>query len=54
MRIAWCSWLSWDRARSKRLLVLVGLKKALALAVRNDPSRKRYSRLLSSLNGPGK
>jgi exodeoxyribonuclease V alpha subunit len=37
--------------RAKRLLVLVGQKKALGLAVRNDQARKRYSGLLSSLNG---
>jgi exodeoxyribonuclease V alpha subunit len=35
--------------RAKRLLVMVGQKKALGLAVRNDQSRKRYSGLLSSL-----
>jgi exodeoxyribonuclease V alpha subunit len=35
--------------RAKRLLVVVGQKKALGLAVRNDQSRKRYSGLLSSL-----
>jgi exodeoxyribonuclease V alpha subunit len=37
--------------RAKRLLVLVGQKKALGIAVRNDQSRKRYSGLLSSLKG---
>jgi exodeoxyribonuclease V alpha subunit len=37
--------------RAKRLLVVVGQKKALALAVRNDQARKRYSGLLSSLKG---
>jgi exodeoxyribonuclease V alpha subunit len=37
--------------RAKRLLVLVGQKKALGVAVRNDQSRKRYSGLLSSLKG---
>jgi hypothetical protein len=31
------------------LLVVVGQKKALGLAVRNDQSRKRYSGLLGSL-----
>src|SRR5665213_2000771 len=36
--------------RAKRLLVMVGQKKALGLAVRNDQSRKRYSGLLSSLH----
>jgi exodeoxyribonuclease V alpha subunit len=35
--------------RAKQLLVLVGQKKALGIAVRNDRSRKRYSGLLSSL-----
>jgi exodeoxyribonuclease V alpha subunit len=35
--------------RAKRLLVVVGQKKALGIAVRNDQSRKRYSGLLSSL-----
>jgi exodeoxyribonuclease V alpha subunit len=39
--------------RAKRLLVVVGQRKALGLAVRNDQSRKRYSGLLSSLKGPG-
>jgi exodeoxyribonuclease V alpha subunit len=35
--------------RAKQLLVLVGQKKALGIAVRNDQSRKRYSGLLNSL-----
>jgi exodeoxyribonuclease V alpha subunit len=35
--------------RAKRLLVVVGQRKALRLAVGNDDSRKRYSGLLSSL-----
>ena len=35
--------------RAKRLLVIIGQKKALGLAVRNDLSHKRYSGLLSSL-----
>ena len=35
--------------RAKRLLVVVGQKKALGLAVRNDQARKRYSGLLASL-----
>jgi exodeoxyribonuclease V alpha subunit len=39
--------------RAKRLLVLVGQKKALGFAVRNDQARKRYSGLLSSLKGSG-
>jgi exodeoxyribonuclease V alpha subunit len=39
--------------RAKRLLVVVGQKKALGLAVRNNQSRKRYSGLLSSLKETG-
>jgi superfamily I DNA/RNA helicase len=35
--------------RAKRLLVVVGQKKGLGLAIRNDQSRKRYSGLLSRL-----
>ena len=35
--------------RAKRLLVVIGQKKALGLAVRNDQARKRYSGLLNSL-----
>jgi exodeoxyribonuclease V alpha subunit len=35
--------------RAKRLLVVVGQKKALGLAVRNDQARRRYSGLLASL-----
>ena len=35
--------------RARRFLVVVGQKKALGLAVRNDQSRKRYSGLLCSL-----
>ena len=34
---------------AKRLLVVVGQKKTMGLAVRNDRSRKKYSGLLSSL-----
>jgi exodeoxyribonuclease V alpha subunit len=34
--------------RARKFLV-VGQKKSLGLAVRNDPSRRRYSGLLSSL-----
>jgi exodeoxyribonuclease V alpha subunit len=37
--------------RGKRLLVLVGQRKALAIAVRNDRSQRRYSGLLASLRG---
>ena len=40
--------------RAKRLLVVVGQKKALGLAVRNDKSRKRYSGLLTSLKETGR
>jgi exodeoxyribonuclease V alpha subunit len=35
--------------RAKQLLVVIGQKKALGLAVKNDLSHKRYSGLLSSL-----
>ncbi len=35
--------------RAKRLLVLVGTKKAIAIAVRNDAIRRRYSRLTDRL-----
>jgi exodeoxyribonuclease V alpha subunit len=35
--------------RARRLLVVVGQKKALGIAVRNDQSRKRYSGLLGRL-----
>ena len=35
--------------RGKRLLVLIGQKKALGIAVRNDRSQRRYSGLLASL-----
>jgi exodeoxyribonuclease V alpha subunit len=35
--------------RARKFLVVVGQKKALGLAVRNDHSRKRFSGLLSSL-----
>jgi exodeoxyribonuclease V alpha subunit len=37
--------------RGKRLLVLVGQKKALGIAVRNDRPQRRYSGLLGSLRG---
>jgi exodeoxyribonuclease V alpha subunit len=36
--------------RGKRLLVLIGQKKALAIAVRNDRPQRRYSGLLASLS----
>ena len=35
--------------RGKRLLVLIGQKKALGIAVRNDRPQQRYSGLLASL-----
>ena len=35
--------------RGKRLLVLIGQKKALGVAVRNDRPQRRYSGLLASL-----
>jgi exodeoxyribonuclease V alpha subunit len=37
--------------RGKRLLVLIGQKKALAIGVRNDRPQRRYSGLLTSLRG---
>jgi exodeoxyribonuclease V alpha subunit len=37
--------------RGKRLLVLIGQKKALGIAVRNDRPHRRYSGLLTSLKG---
>jgi exodeoxyribonuclease V alpha subunit len=37
--------------RGKRLLVLVGQRKALGIAVRNDRTQRRYSGLLASLKG---
>jgi len=39
--------------RGKKLVVLVGQKKALAIAVRNDRPQRRYSGLLASLTGSG-
>jgi exodeoxyribonuclease V alpha subunit len=35
--------------RAKKLLVVVGQKKALGIAVKNDQARKRYSGLMSRL-----
>ena len=35
------------------LLVLIGQRKALGIAVRNDRPQRRYSGLLSSLRGDG-
>jgi exodeoxyribonuclease V alpha subunit len=37
--------------RGKKLVVLVGQKKALGIAVRNDRPQRRYSGLLSRLRG---
>ncbi|MFZ1141479.1 MAG: hypothetical protein WAN76_20030, partial [Candidatus Sulfotelmatobacter sp.] len=37
--------------RGKRLLVLIGQKKALGIAVRNDRSQRRYSGFLASVRG---
>src|SRR6516225_1783989 len=39
--------------RGKKLVVLVGQKKALAIAVHNDRPQRRYSGLLASLRGDG-
>ena len=39
--------------RGKRLLVLIGQKKALGIAVRNDRPQRRYSGLLASLRKNG-
>ncbi|MFZ1138473.1 MAG: ATP-binding domain-containing protein [Candidatus Sulfotelmatobacter sp.] len=37
--------------RGKKLVVLIGQKKALGIAVRNDRPQRRYSGLLASLKG---
>ena len=37
--------------RGKKLVVLVGTKKAVAIAVKNDKTRKRYTRLAGRLKG---
>jgi exodeoxyribonuclease V alpha subunit len=37
--------------RARRLLVLVGTRKATAIAVKNDKTQRRYSRLLPRLQG---
>ena len=39
--------------RGKRRLVLIGQKKALGIAVRNDRPQRRYSGLLGSPRGDG-
>jgi exodeoxyribonuclease V alpha subunit len=39
--------------RGKKLVVLIGQKKAMAIAVRNDRPQRRYSGLLTSLRGNG-
>jgi exodeoxyribonuclease V alpha subunit len=38
--------------RGKKLVVLIGQRKALAIAVRNDRTQRRYSGLLECLRGP--
>jgi exodeoxyribonuclease V alpha subunit len=38
--------------RGKKLVVLIGQKKALGIAVRNDRTQRRYSGLLECLRGP--
>jgi exodeoxyribonuclease V alpha subunit len=40
--------------RAKHLLVLVGQRKALGIAVRSDQARKRYSGLMKSLQAPSR
>jgi exodeoxyribonuclease V alpha subunit len=40
--------------RGKRLLVLVGQRKALGIEVRNDRPQRRYSGLLASLKSDGR
>ena len=40
--------------RGKKLVVLIGQKKALGIAVRNDRPQRRYSGLLASLRGDRK
>jgi hypothetical protein len=39
--------------RGKKLVVLIGQKKALGIAVRNDRPQRRYSGLLDSLRVAG-
>jgi exodeoxyribonuclease V alpha subunit len=38
--------------RGKKLVVLIGQKKAMAIAVRNDRPQRRYSGLLACLRAP--
>jgi exodeoxyribonuclease V alpha subunit len=38
--------------RGKKVVVLIGQKKALGMAVRNDRTQRRYSGLLECLRGP--
>jgi exodeoxyribonuclease V alpha subunit len=40
--------------RGKRLLVLIGQKKALGIAIRNDRPKRRFSGLLASLRSEGR
>jgi exodeoxyribonuclease V alpha subunit len=39
--------------RGKRLVVLVGTKRALTIAVKNDKTQKRFTRLAKRLAGAG-
>jgi len=39
--------------RGRRLVVLVGTKKALAIAVHNDKTQQRFTRLKERLQGVG-
>ena len=39
--------------RGKKLVVLVGQKKAMAMAVRNNKTERRFSGLLARLSGNG-
>ena len=40
--------------RGKKLVVLIGQKKAMGIAVHNDRPQRRYSGLLASLRGDGR
>jgi hypothetical protein len=42
-----------DRARGKRLVILLGQKKAVAIAVKNVSGRRRWSKLREWLNPAG-
>jgi ATP-dependent exoDNAse (exonuclease V) alpha subunit len=54
MLVPLLAWVYTGITRAKRLLVVVGQKKDLDLAVRNDQACKRYSGLLSSLKKTGR